>query len=110
MSSVVAKGKWILYLLETPTIQLTNTDNTKELRQCTMALPHEWINPLQLKLYLETEHEHYEEKFAGYRGNLDEAAIAQNRRSKVQFFVFRFIGSSFHFCAYTDFVILVRSV
>ncbi|VDK73530.1 unnamed protein product, partial [Onchocerca ochengi] len=59
VASVFATGKWALYLMEAPTMQLTNTDNSKDIKQCTMILPHEWINPLQLKLLLETGNEHY---------------------------------------------------
>ncbi|KAK6102226.1 Integrin alpha family protein [Brugia pahangi] len=61
MASVFTTGKWALYLMETPTMQLTNTDNSKDIKQCTMVLPHEWINPLQLKFLLETGNEQYYE-------------------------------------------------
>ncbi|VDN59548.1 unnamed protein product [Dracunculus medinensis] len=53
VASVFPKGKWALYLLEIPTVQTMNTDNTKEIKQCSMALPTEWVNPLQLKLFLD---------------------------------------------------------
>ncbi|EJW75165.1 integrin alpha cytoplasmic region family protein, partial [Wuchereria bancrofti] len=61
MASVFTTGKWALYLMEAPTMQLTNTDNSKDIKQCTMVLPHEWINPLQLKYLLETGNEQYYE-------------------------------------------------
>uniref|UniRef100_A0A914RTQ4 Integrin alpha-2 domain-containing protein n=1 Tax=Parascaris equorum TaxID=6256 RepID=A0A914RTQ4_PAREQ len=54
VASVFTKGKWALYLLETPTIQTTNTDNSNVVKKCSMALPTEWVNPLQLKLYLDS--------------------------------------------------------
>lgn len=62
-------------------MQITNTDNSKDVKQCTMALPHEWINPLQLKLFLETDHEHYfdqEEGFVDDHGD-DETSGGLNR-------------------------------
>ncbi|VDN39307.1 unnamed protein product [Gongylonema pulchrum] len=73
VASVFAKGKWALYLLEPPTMQVTNMDNSKDVKQCVMALPHEWINPLQLKLYLESDHEHYfDEQQDGQEDSSDE--------------------------------------
>ncbi|VDM29243.1 unnamed protein product [Toxocara canis] len=54
VASVFTKGKWALYLLETPTIQTTNTDNSNVIKKCSMALPTEWVNPLQLKLFLDS--------------------------------------------------------
>uniref|UniRef100_F1KQ70 Integrin alpha ina-1 n=1 Tax=Ascaris suum TaxID=6253 RepID=F1KQ70_ASCSU len=54
VASVFTKGKWALYLLETPTIQTTNTDNSNVVKKCSMALPTEWVNPLQLKLFLDS--------------------------------------------------------
>ncbi|VDK23129.1 unnamed protein product, partial [Anisakis simplex] len=54
VASVFSKGKWALYLMEMPTIQTTNTDNENIVKQCSMALPTEWVNPLQLKLYLDS--------------------------------------------------------
>ncbi|VDK85685.1 unnamed protein product [Litomosoides sigmodontis] len=62
VASVFTTGKWALYLMEAPTMHLTNTDNSKDVKQCTMVLPHEWINPLQLKFLMETENEHYYEE------------------------------------------------
>lgn len=43
-------------------MQLTNTDNSNDIKQCTMVLPHEWINPLQLKILMETGSDGYYEE------------------------------------------------
>lgn len=72
VASVFATGKWALYLMEAPTMQLTNTDNSKDVKQCTMVLPHEWINPLQLKFLLETENEHYYEEMSTHDDDIHE--------------------------------------
>ncbi|MFH4973715.1 hypothetical protein AB6A40_000424 [Gnathostoma spinigerum] len=55
MASYYPRGKWALYLLEIPRIEFTNVDNKRESRECSMALPTEWVNPLRLKFYLETK-------------------------------------------------------
>lgn len=86
MASVYAKSKWALYLLGVPTMQIGNTDNTKDVKQCTMALPHEWVNPLQLKLFFETDNEPYDERYHTSGGGED-ADSALNRRVKVLVFL-----------------------
>ncbi|VDN07933.1 unnamed protein product [Thelazia callipaeda] len=79
VASIFARGKWALYLLETPSMVLTNTDNSKDVKLCTMALPHEWVNPLQLKLFLETDNEHYKEEMDEHGINEKEEADDLNR-------------------------------
>ncbi|MCP9258136.1 Protein CBR-INA-1 [Dirofilaria immitis] len=86
VASVFATGKWALYLMEAPTMQSINTDNSKDIKQCTMVLPNEWINPLQLKFLLETENEHYYEeentRSNVYQENLEDKAIDGLNRIK----------------------------
>lgn len=71
--------------MEAPTMQLTNTDNSKDVKQCTMALPHEWINPLQLKFLMETENEHYYEEESNdiHQESLEDDDIDDLNRVKV---------------------------
>lgn len=69
-------------------MQLTNTDNSKDVKQCTMVLPHEWINPLQLKFLMETENDHYYEEESNrdndiHQENLEDDDINGLNRVKV---------------------------
>lgn len=75
VESVFAKGKWALYLMEPPTIEIRNTDNKKITKKCSMALPTEWVNPLQLKFFVDLKLSTLFET----DGSLQESAAKVNR-------------------------------